>query len=103
MNPIKAGHWRIQSVEVNSQPASDNNGFVSLISTPDEIRVEPAGITFDVQQATARSAVLQSRSQVFYADFFTRGEQLILNLSRPSFSEKVSFKATFEPAMSSIS
>ncbi len=100
MNPIKAGHWRIQSVEVNSQLASENNGFVSLISTPEAIRVEPAGISFNVQQATSKSAVLESRSQVFYADFCTCGEQLTLNLSRPSFDEKVSFKATFEPAMS---
>ena len=99
MNPLKAGSWRIHSVEVNSQPASENQGFESLIATEDEIRLEPAGIAFRVQQATARSAVLESRSQIFFADFFTSGEQLTLNLSRPAFSERVSLKAVYEPAM----
>ena len=99
MNPIKCGHWRIASIEVNSQPTHGSEDFHSLVSTADELRLEPAGISFRIQQATSRSAVLESRSQVFFADFFIRGQQLTLNLSRPAFKETISLKAVYETAV----
>jgi hypothetical protein len=96
MNPLKPGIWRIDSVEVNSKAASDCETFRQLLMSEREIRLEPAGITFYFQQATARSAILESRSQIFFADFTTRGQRLTLVLSRPAFSETVSLQATFE-------
>lgn len=95
MNPIKKGVWQVYSVEVNSKPAGETDQFCTLITTEDAFRLEPAGVQFTIQQSTARSAVLESRSQIFFADFAARGDQLSLNLSRPSLSEKISLKATF--------
>ncbi len=100
MNPIRQGTWQIHSVEVNAQPAIESDGFRILISSADEIKIEPIGIAFTVNQATARSAVLESQSQIFFADFFVRGNQLSLNLTRPSFSERISFQATYQAASS---
>jgi hypothetical protein len=96
MNPILSGQWMIRSVSVNSCPASSESGFQRLISEGEVLRIEPAGITLNVSQATARSAVLVSRSQVFYADFFTQGDQLTLKLSRPQFDEIVSITAILD-------
>ncbi len=98
MNPIRQGRWQVHSLEVNSKPACENDEFRTLETTPDGIRIEPAGIEFTFQQVAARSAVLESRSQVFYADFSIRGDQLTLNLTRPSFQEKVCLKATLVTA-----
>ena len=95
MNPIKTGEWRVRLVEVNSRPAGETEKFQTLITTADEIRLEPAGIKFSIQQSTARSAVLESRSQIFFADFSSRGDRLLLNLTRPAFSEKISLLAEY--------
>ena len=96
MNSIQPGVWRVHTVEVNSKPAGDTQQFAQLISTPKLLRLEPAGITFKFQQARERSAVLESRSQIFFADFSTRGERLTINLSRPEFSEKITLVAVYE-------
>ena len=96
MFSIVPGQWMIRSVFVNSQPTSEENGFQTLISADGVLRIEPAGILLRINQATDRSAVLESRSQVFFADFFTRGDELTLNLSRPQFSETVSITAILE-------
>ncbi len=93
MISILPGEWMIRSVSVNSQPASKENGFLTLVSESGVLRIEPAGIVLRINQATDRSAVLESRSQVFFADYFTRGNELTLNLSRPQFAETVSITA----------
>ena len=93
MYSIVPGRWSIRSVCVNSQPTSDETGFETLISEDGVLRIEPAGIALHVSQATDRSAVLESRSQVFFADYFTQGDELTLNLSRPQFAETISITA----------
>ncbi|MGI9516794.1 MAG: hypothetical protein ACR2NP_07115 [Pirellulaceae bacterium] len=102
MSLVKSGEWRIRCVEVNSTPASDDGGFQVLVTTPTEIRLEPAGITFVIQQATARSAVLESRSQIFFADFLVRGDQLTLHLTRPAFQEKITLIATYDSSVNAF-
>ena len=96
MNPIKPGMWRVQLVEVNSKPAGETEDFGLLISTPEALRLDPAGIVFRFQQATERTAVLESRSQVFFAEFHTRGDRLTINMSRPAFAEKITIVAAWE-------
>ena len=96
MNPIKPGVWQVQQVEVNSMPADEAGEFNFLISTPETLRLDPAGIVFKFSQATGRSAVLESQAQIFFADFGIRGDRLTINLSRPAFSERITIVATFE-------
>ena len=96
MNPIKTGTWRVQLVEVNSKPAGETEEFSLLISTAQTLRLDPAGIVFQFQQATERSAILESRSQIFFADFTTRGNRLTIKLSRPAFAEKIAIIAELE-------
>jgi len=88
------GNWNIDSVEVNTEPASQDNGFDRLIVERDRIAIEPAGIEFSINQATSKSAILESRSQVFFAEFSQSDDQLTLNLSRPAFRETVRLNAT---------
>ena len=101
MFPIRKGAWTIRSVHVNSQPTMEENGFHKLYVSNNEIQIEPAGISFAVNQATSKSAVLESRSQIFFADFVVNHDDLIIKLSRPSFAEKISIRATFEPVAAS--
>lgn len=96
MYSILPGQWMIRTVLVNSEPAGKESGFQMLISNNGELRIEPAGIALKVNQATARSAVLESQSQVFFADYATRGDELTLNLSRPQFSETISIVAILD-------
>lgn len=87
------GSWRIESVQVNAETVVDE-GFDRLVVGPSQIAIEPAGIRFEVSQSTPKSAVLESRSQIFFAEYFKRDDQLTIELSRPSFSEKVRLNAT---------
>ncbi len=96
MFSIVPGQWMIRSVFVNSQPTSEECGFQKLISEDGMLRIEPAGISLRINQATDRSAVLESRSQVFFADYFTDGDELTLNLSRPQFAETISITAILD-------
>ena len=97
---VSPGQWKIRSVTVNSEPALEDNGFHELYFDEKVLRIEPAGISLNVNQATARSAVLESRSQVFYADFSTRGDELIVRLSRPQFDETVFITAVSDRQLS---
>ena len=87
------GAWRIDAVQVNAETVVDE-GFDRLNVSPNQITIEPAGIEFSVNQSTPRSAVLESRSQVFFAEFSKRDDQLFIELSRPAFSEKVRLHAS---------
>ena len=87
------GAWAIKTVQVDRESVSNREGFERLVVTPDRIAIEPAGIEFSVSQSTSRSAVLESRSQIFFAEYFTRNGELTLELSRPSFNEKVRLNA----------
>jgi hypothetical protein len=96
MISVSPGSWAIQSVTVNSQPASPQSGFDRLIVDGQELRIEPAGIALNISQSTMRSAVLVSRSQVFFADYSLRGDTLVIKMSRPQFAETVSIIATLD-------
>lgn len=96
MTGIQRGSWTIKSVHVNSAPVLNAEGFCHLVVKDNAVAIEPAGIEFSVEQSTARTAILESRSQVFFADFTARDGALTLNLSRPAFSEKISFSAELE-------
>ena len=87
------GAWAITTVQVDRESVSNREGFERLVVTPDWIAIEPAGIEFSVNQSTSRSAVLESRSQIFFAEYFTRNGELTLELSRPAFREKIRLNA----------
>ena len=89
-----AGAWTIESVLVNESPTSPDRGFDRLIFDRNKISIEPAGIEFSVNQSTPQSAILESRSQVFFAEFRRQENQLTLELSRPAFSEVVRLNAS---------
>ena len=90
-----SGTWAIHSVQVDAEPVLNDEGFEQLLVTPSQIVIEPAGIEFSVSQATSRSAILESRSQVYFAEYFkTSDGQLTLELSRPAFNEKVRLNAS---------
>jgi len=95
MIPIRNGLWSIERVAVNSAGVASDEGFRHLVVSDNQVRIEPAGIDLTVNQSTARSAVMESRSQIFFAEFFEQDEKLRLVLSRPSFAETVSFDASF--------
>ena len=86
------GAWTIKSVQVDAEEV-ENEGFEYLHVTPNRITIEPAGIEFTVNQATSRSAILESRSQILFAEYFKRDNELPLELSRPPFNEIVRLNA----------
>ena len=88
------GNWTIDSVQVNSEPVIDRDGFEKLVVSQNQISIEPAGIEFSVNQHTSRSAILESRSQVFFAEYSSNGGQLTLDLSRPAFRETIRVNAS---------
>ena len=88
------GNWTIHSVFVNSEQVTDQDGFEKLVVSNNHISIEPAGIEFSVNQATSRSAILESRSQVFFAEYFKNDGQLTLDLSRPAFRETIRVSAS---------
>ena len=87
------GSWRIESVQVNADKVV-NEDFDRLVVSPSQITIEPAGIRLSVHQSTSRSAILESRSDLFFAEYFKRDGQLTLELTRPAFREKVRFDAS---------
>ena len=95
MIPIRKGTWSIRRVAVNVEDVTADEGFQQLVVAENNVSIEPAGINFSVNQATSKSAVLESRSQIFFADFFERGERLRVTLSRPAFAEKVTLEADY--------
>ena len=87
------GAWTIDSVQVNSETVLNNDGFEKLIVSPNQVSIEPAGIEFIVNQSTSRSAILESRSQVFFAEYSQNDGRLTLSLSRPAFRETIRLSA----------
>ena len=96
MSAFRQGKWRIQSVIVNSETVVNNEGFLRLEVEGIELAIQPAGFRFKIQQSTARSAVLESRGQVYFADFNCEDDVLQLNLSRPGLSETIQITAEFD-------
>ena len=87
------GAWAIKRVQVDAESVSNREGFERLVVSPNRIAIEPAGIEFSVNQSTSRSAVLESRSQIFFAEYYTRDGELTLELTRPMFNETVRLSA----------
>ena len=96
MTGVARGNWTIRSISVNSEPVLDAAEFRQLVVSDDQVEIQPAGIEFSIAQATSRTAILESRSQVFFADFFQKNGELTLNLSRPAFAERVSLSARLD-------
>ncbi len=86
------GAWTIDSVQVDAEKVVDE-GFDRLVVTQNRVAIEPAGIELAVNQSTSRSAVLESRSEVYFAEYSRRDDELILELSRPAFREKIRLNA----------
>ncbi len=86
------GAWTIKSVQVDAEEVVDE-GFDRLVVTPDHIAIEPAGIELAISQSTARSAILESRSEIYYAEFHKTENELTLIFTRPAFGEKVRLSA----------
>ena len=90
------GAWTIDSVQVNSETVLNKDGFEKLIVSSNQLMIEPAGIEFSVNQSTARSAILESRSQVFFAEYAECNGHLTLSLSRPAFRETIRLSAKMD-------
>ncbi|MDB4778178.1 hypothetical protein OAG68_01850 [bacterium] len=86
------GAWTIKSVQVDAEEVVDE-GFDQLVVTPDQIAIEPAGIELAISQSTTRSAILESRSDIYYAEFHKTENELTLIFTRPAFGEKVRLSA----------
>ena len=86
------GAWTIRSVQVDKEPVLDE-GFERLVVSPGQIAIEPAGIEFNVSQATHRSAILESQSQLYFAEYSKVDDELTVEFSRPMFNEKVRLNA----------
>ena len=96
MTGVARGNWTIRSVSVNSEPVMNAEGFQQLVVSDDQVEIQPAGIEFSIAQSTCRTAIFESRSQVFFADFFAKNGELTLNLSRPAFAERISLNARLD-------
>ena len=94
MVAFRHGEWAILSVEVDANAVLDKQQYQSLEVAGDELTIKPSGMKFKVQQSTSRSAVLESRGQVFFADFMSHDDERIsLELTRPQFAERVRINA----------
>ena len=93
---IPKGTWRIASMSVNSDKNVLDDGYQHLVVSDRALRIEPIGIQFSVNQSTPKSAVLESRSQLFYADYFQVQDRLTIKLSRPAFAETIVLESVFE-------
>lgn len=86
------GAWTIKSVQVDAEEVVDE-GFDRLVVTQDQIAIEPAGIELAVSQSTSRSAILESRSEVYFAEFHKTENELTLIFTRPAFRQKIRLNA----------
>ena len=98
MSVLRPGQWQIQSVLVNDQTVLNNEGFLRLDITPTELAIEPIGFRFRIEQSTAKSAVLESRGRVFFADFVIKDDEIDLKLTRPELTETIRIGAEFMEA-----
>ena len=86
------GAWTIEKVQVDAEEVLDE-GFDRLVVSDNRIAIEPAGIELAVSQSTSRSAILESRSEVYFAEFSRRNDELTFEFSRPAFREKIRLNA----------
>ncbi len=93
--PVRSGVWAITSVLINDQTVLNNEGFQRLEVDENHVAIEPVGLRLDVAQSTSRSAVLESGSEIYFADFSFSAEKFELILKRPQFNESVKICSEF--------
>ena len=62
MSAFRDGQLQILSVLVNEQTVLNNEGFLRLDISGDELVINPIGFRFNIQQSTSSSAVFESVS-----------------------------------------
>ena len=95
MGGVPKGEWEIVSILVNRETVLNDDGFRSVEIADDELIIQPSGMSFKVKQSTSENAVLESRGQVFYADFSFSQGMMIVELTRPKLKESVRIEAVF--------
>ena len=93
MSFIPEGDWAIECVLINQVTVMNNEGMRAVEVKDDAWVIQPAGQRFRICQSTAKSAVLESNGEVFYADYEVDGNKLLVDLSRRNIKEVVSFEA----------
>ena len=93
MNSIPKGNWHIECVIVNGTTVMNNEGIRGLEIFDDQWVIQPSNQQFEIRQATADSAVLESNGEVYYADFKVSGSRLSIKMSRPNIKETVTMEA----------
>ncbi len=94
MSTFSEGTWHIETVLVNKETVMNNEGFTGLEVSKDEIVIQPVGMRFNVEQETMHSAILESRGQIYYADWSVDGPTIELVVSRPDVRDTITFSAT---------
>jgi hypothetical protein len=97
MDVLRKGAWEIKRVLVNEAPVHPDEGYHQLIVTGDYLRIEPMGIVLKICQATPRSMMLESQSQLFWANVSQSENKVQLKLERQSFTEIITLEAEFNP------
>ncbi len=93
MCTLRAGNWQIQSVLLNEQTVLNNEGFLRLEITPTELLIQPIGFRFKIQFSTPRTAILESRGEVYFVDYVHKGNTVELKLTRPELSDWIQIGA----------
>ena len=93
MRVFSNGNWDVKSILINEETVMNNEGFQTLKITDDEFEILPIGFRFRIRQSTSKTAVLESRGQVFYANFSLDRTVLTIELARPKFKETIRLEA----------
>ena len=86
-------HWKIHSVEVNSEVASATE-FESVVINSSEVRIEPAGIALSVRRSSNQEILFNRGSELYVGHISQNGSRLALALQCPAKLESVLIKAT---------
>ena len=97
MDVLQHGAWEIKSVTLNNAPVHPDDGYMHLIVSQDQLRIEPLGIELKICQATPRSMMLESNSQIFWADINQSKDRLQLKIERQMFRETILLEAEYQP------
>ena len=97
MSSIPKGFWDIESVIINNRTVLNDDSIRCLEIHDDEWVIQPARQRFRVRQTSTksnglRSAVLESKGEVYFADFKVSGSNLVLTMSRQNVKEVVTFE-----------
>lgn len=98
MNSIPNGNWDIECVLINNRTVLNDDAIRCLEIYDDEWVIQPAKQRFRVRQTSTKSnglmsAVLESKGDVYFADFKVKGSNLTLSMSRPNIKEVITFEA----------